>query len=49
MIMIIIEIGCAKILGESRGLSRAKALVGPSPKARLGPAQKGSAWPGFRL
>jgi hypothetical protein len=26
-IMIIFEIGCAKILGESRGLSRAKALA----------------------
>jgi hypothetical protein len=46
--MIIIEIGRVKILGESHGLSRwlwlsatlswAKALVGPSPKAWLGPA-----------
>ena len=41
--------GLSRRLWLSATLSRAKAIVGPSPMARPGPAQTGSAWPGSRL
>ena len=41
--------GPSRRLWLSATLSRAKAIAGPSPMAWLGPAQTGSAWPGFWL